>query len=138
MDLVKLVQVFSSIAGIVAAFWALWVYRSNSQRERARWAESLYSKFFERDQLKRVRDLLDCNPGDQQVSDLVNKETSDYTDYLNFFEFVAYLQASKQLSNKDVEALFGYYLGCLNRHSDVTQYIRDEKKGYEYLRKLLP
>jgi hypothetical protein len=86
------------VAGIVAAFWALWVYRSNSQRERARWAESLYARFYERAELKGVRDSLDCPSDDSRVASLVTEEPAALTDYLNFFEFVAYLESSKQLA----------------------------------------
>lgn len=137
-DIAKaIIQIVSSIAGIVAAFWALWVYRTNSRRERARWAENLYARFFERSELKTIRDRLDCLPGDPAVRQLVNEESAALTDYLNFFEFVAYLKSSKQLSETDIEALFGYYLDCLRRHPEVAAYIRDRGKGFEYLRKTL-
>jgi hypothetical protein len=131
------IQILSSIAGIVAAFWALWVYGNNSRRERARWAESLYTRFYEKAELKTVRDQLDCAAGDATVARLVTEETPALTDYLNFFEFVAYLQSSKQLSETDVQALFGYYLDCLRRHKDVVGYIRNKEKGFEYLSKIM-
>lgn len=134
---VKVVQIFSYLAAGSAAVSAFFVYRSNAQRERARWAESLYSRFFEQTGLKAVRDLLDSDAGDPRVKDLVTNEGSDWTDYLNFFEFVAYLQSSKQLSERDVQALFGYYLECLKRHHAVVEYVRDEGKGFYYLRHLL-
>lgn len=131
------IQILSSIAGIVAAFWALWVYGNNSRRERARWAESLYTRFYEKPELKTVRDQLDCAAGDATVARLVTEETPALTDYLNFFEFVAYLQSSKQLSGTDVQALFGYYLDCLRRHKDVVGYIRNKEKGFEYLSQIM-
>jgi hypothetical protein len=131
------IQILSSIAGIVAAFWALWVYGNNSRRERARWAESLYTRFYEKPELKTIRDQLDCAAGDATVARLVTEETPALTDYLNFFEFVAYLQSSKQLSGTDVQALFGYYLDCLRRHKDVVGYIRNKEKGFEYLSQIM-
>ena len=121
----------------LAAIGALLVYRSNSRRERARWAENLYSRFFERSELKAVRDKLDCLRGNSEVRRLVTEESAALTDYLNFFEFVAYLRSSKQLSEKDIEALFGYYLDCLRRHDEVAAYIRNREKGFEYLREIL-
>jgi hypothetical protein len=137
LDVVKLIQTGSSIAGITAAFWALRVYHNNSRRERARWAEDLYSRFYEKEGLKQVRDMLDCDAGDAKVSRLVKEESSAWTDYLNFFEFVAYLESSKQLSRQDVEALFSYYLNCLKKHPEVAAYIRDPSKGYENLKRQL-
>jgi hypothetical protein len=77
---VKVVQIFSYAAGAAAAVSAFFVYRSNARRERARWAESLYSRFFEQPGLKPVRDLLDSEAHDTQVEELVTKEGSDWTD----------------------------------------------------------
>jgi hypothetical protein len=85
-----IVGIIYSITGTVAAIGALWVYRNNSKRERARWAESLYARFFEKPELKTVRDQLDCMAGDTTVAQPVTQESSALTDYLNFFEFVAY------------------------------------------------
>ena len=136
-QLVKIVQILSYIAGAAAAVSAVLVYRNNSRRERARWVESLYSRFFEKSELKLVRDTLDCDSDNDKVNALVTEEGSAWTDYLNFFELVAYLRESKQLAAADVKALFEYYIGCLKRHRVVAQYIRDESKGFKYLRRLL-
>ncbi|HXZ40503.1 MAG TPA: hypothetical protein VEG68_07155 [Terriglobales bacterium] len=135
--IVKWTQIISYIVGAVAAFSAMWVYRSNSRRERARWAERLYSRYYEKKNLKSVRDLLDSTPDDPKVVEFVREDSSAWTDYLNFFEFVAYLQDSKQLSKEDVWALLGYYFECLKRHRCSSDYIRDRKRGFDYLRKLL-
>jgi hypothetical protein len=99
--------------------------------------ESLYSRFFEKGELKQVRDILDCASDDEKVNALVTEEGSAWTDYLNFFELVAYLQESKQVAAEDVKALFEYYIGCLKRHRATMDYIRDETKGFKYLRRLL-
>ncbi len=136
-QLLKSVQIVSYVTAAIAGGWAFVVYRNNSRRERAKWVESLYSRFFEGDELKKTRDTLDCSANDTKVSALVNAEGSRWTDYLNFFELVAYLQESGQLEAKDVKALFQYYLGCLKRHNLVMDYVRNESKGFKYLRKLL-
>jgi hypothetical protein len=67
----------------------------------------------------------------------VLKQEARFTDYLNFFEYVAFLEGSRQLRVDDVRTLFGYYLGCLGRHSRVRNYIHDPANGYEELRKLM-
>jgi hypothetical protein len=134
---VKWAQIIYYLVGATAAFAAMWVYRSNSRRERVRWAESLYSRFFEKPDLKSVRDLLDSTPNNPKVVDLVTEDSSAWTDYLNFFEFVAYLQASRQLSDKDVWALLGYYFECLKKHECTVKYIRERERGFDYLRKFL-
>ncbi len=94
----------------------------------------LYEKFYEDHRFKRVRDILDCAPGsDFQLRELVQKEEAEFTDYLNFFEFVSYLTRSGQLDDNDVEALFGYYTNCLNNQESVCSYISDTSRGFEYL-----
>lgn len=125
----------AALGTVGAATWALIVYRRNSRLERARWASSLYEKFYERDQLKKVRDDLDCEANIEQVNGIVLRQESDFTDYLNFFEYVAFLKYSKQLKQEEIKDLFGYYLDCLKRHDIVRRYIK--ANGYERLNELL-
>jgi hypothetical protein len=90
-SVLKAVQIGAYGVGAISAAWAVAVYFSNARRERARWVENLYSRFYEKEELKTVRDLLDCATGNKEVSELVRSETAAWTDYLNFFELVAYL-----------------------------------------------
>jgi hypothetical protein len=64
---------------------------------------------------------------------LVKEELSTFTDYLNFFELVAFLADTKQLGEKDVMSLFNYYLKCLKRHTAVRDYLSDSRNGFEHL-----
>jgi hypothetical protein len=99
---------------------------------------SLYSKFYEQPELKKVREILDRQPPDSpEVCSLVEDEDASLTDYLNFFEFMAYLRKYGQLSYENVKALFDYYLSSLCRHETVRKYISDDSKGYGYLKELL-
>jgi len=79
---------------------------------------------------------LDCEASDSAgVVKLVSEEPPEFTDYLNFFEFVAVLWKSGQLKPDEIEDLFRYYLDCLEKNRKVRDYIA--AKGYEYLDKLL-
>lgn len=128
--------VFTTIGGIVAAFWALLVYRSNARVRRAEWLGSLYEKFYEKnDSLKDIREKLDCDDGHSPDIETLEKLGSGFTDYLNFFEFVALLEKSGQLSTIEIEDLFAYYLDCLERCGPVRRYIPE--KGYDQLDRLL-
>jgi hypothetical protein len=102
-----------------------------------KWADWLFDRFFVKEGLKQVRDLIDCKANDKTVQDLVADDKPRWTDYLNFFEFVQYLKVSKQLSEKDVQALFGYYRGCLSRHQVIVDCIEKEEYGFDYLRDFL-
>jgi len=127
----------ASVGTLAAALFALSVYKQNSRLERARWASSLYEKFFEKDDLKFMRDALDCSVDSDEVSQTVANEDARFTDYLNFFEYIAFLKDSKQLQLSEVEGLFGYYLDCLERHQSVKTYIANPEKGFEGLAKLI-
>jgi hypothetical protein len=130
LDVVKIV------IAVLGAIPALWVYYTNSRLRRAEWLASLYEKFYERPNLKDIREILDCEDGQSTGADnLVNEEPAGFTDYLNFFEFVAVLRKSHQLTDEQIEDLFGYYLDCLESCNVVRTYIA--KKGFEQLDKLL-
>jgi hypothetical protein len=116
-------QTISYVLAAVSSFVAVLTYRKNSAFERARWLASLYSKFYEALDLKRIRRSLDdSSPNSPQVRELIQQEDAGFTDYLNFFEFMAYLEDCGQLSRRDVAALFDYYLRVLAKHEDVRQY----------------
>ncbi|HEX6715623.1 MAG TPA: hypothetical protein VF088_00850 [Pyrinomonadaceae bacterium] len=127
----------SSIGTALAAGFAVFVYRRNSALERSKWASNLYEKFYETTTLKQMRDKLDCLNDADSVNEIVIREEPAFTDYLNFFEFIAFLKTSKQLKDSEIEVLFGYYLDCLNRHDRVKQYVSNPENGYEGLANLL-
>jgi hypothetical protein len=132
-------QALSYFAGVIIAGFAVRSYRNSVKTERAKWLEKLYARFYEDNlELKKVRDILDSDEADsEQVKALVREESANFTDYLNFFEFVAYLKDQKHLSQSDIEAIFQYYIDCLSKHPSVRAYINKHYKGFEYLRKLL-
>jgi hypothetical protein len=111
----------------------MWIYRTNSKLERAKWMTNLYEK----EGLKTVRNKLDCDSDESEIDDLVCEETQEFTDYLNFFEYIGKLKKLGQLSDEDIRDLFGYYLDCLKRHRSVRDYISQREKGFEELERLL-
>lgn len=124
------------IGTLVAAFWAAWTYHQSVKLARARWIKELYEKFYEQQQLKPVRERLDS--GDEQsIAGLVRDEEPSFTDYLNFFEFLAYLEESGQVKRADMLGIFGYYLQNLKSCPPVIAYIKDPAKGFEKLRWIL-
>ncbi|HEU5247281.1 MAG TPA: hypothetical protein VFU09_09350 [Candidatus Udaeobacter sp.] len=63
MDLGSIKDV-ATIVGAVAALWAIYVYFTNSRLRRAEWLASLYEKFYERPDLKEIREILDSQGSD--------------------------------------------------------------------------
>ncbi len=130
-------QLASYVVAIFAAIVALQTYLANSRRERAKWAVQLFEKFYESDHYKEVREKLDSTADQPPVKELVKQEGAEFTDYMNFFELVAYLAATKQLSSSDVMTLFEYYLRTMKRHRSVMDYLNRREKGFERLSTLL-
>lgn len=130
-------QLASYSVAIVGAIVAVFTYRANARRERAKWAVQLFEKFYETNQYKGVREQLDSTADEPAVKDLVKREGPEFTDYLNFFELVAYMAGTGQLDSSDVLALFHYYLRSLKRHRSVMDYLNNREKGFERLSTLL-
>lgn len=128
----------SSLLAAAAVIGAVRIYYRKSALDRATWLSTLYTKFYEAPDLKRIRKILDESPPDAPaVEELARCEDPDLTDYLNFFEFMAYLEQRGELSRRDVEALFDYYLRLLSKHKDVRRYVWEDRNGYGYLKKLM-
>ena len=102
-------QAISSLMAAAGVLGAVRIYYWKVSLDRANWLSNLYSKFYEAADLKRIRNILDESTSDaQKVQEMVDHEDPDFTDYLNFFEFMAYLEHRGQLSKSDVAALFDY------------------------------
>jgi len=133
---VEFLKAIAVLIGAAAGVAAIFVYFFNSRVQRAKWLTSLYEKFYERPDLKGVREALDREGGESpSVDKLVIEEPAEFTDYLNFFEFVAVLGKSGQLKENEIEDLFRYYLDCLEKNRKVREYIAG--RGYEHLDRLL-
>ncbi|HEX8634061.1 MAG TPA: hypothetical protein VF703_07910 [Pyrinomonadaceae bacterium] len=131
------VEIMYYVVAILAVMGAAWTYRKNRLLEQSRWASTFYEKFYETDRYKEIRDKLDCPADLTEVNYLVDTESPLFTDYLNFFEHVIIFTRSEQLKSEDVENSFRYYLNCLKKLDKVWEYIDNEEKGYENLRKYL-
>jgi len=129
---------------LAGGLWALILFtlkvkadRDKARADHAAWVTRLYEKFFERSELKKVREEIDCGTR-EAIAAIVQKCDPEFTDYLNFFEYVAYLNANGQLTDSEVEGLFGYYFNCLGQNPDIMGYIENTAThGYEQLAKLL-
>jgi hypothetical protein len=119
--------------------------------EQMRWLQQLYDSFYNGERYKEVRQVIDFDElgqtmellrrGDadpHQLSLPERAKLDQFTDYLNFFEWLAYLEDEKQLTFRQLDTMFGYYLTRLSqvdRNRQLRQYIRDN--GYEQLHRLL-
>ena len=135
----KIIGIVTALATLIvvgiSAFYAVGTYRRNAALEHAKWLFNLYEKFYEKGHLKEIRNKLDCDETSKDVENLVQNQPFEFTDYLNFFEFVAFLKNSNQITIEEVQDLFGYYLNCLSWHQSVRSYLKPT--GYELLENML-
>jgi hypothetical protein len=124
------------VATPIGVFWGLHTYQRSVRLEKAKWMKELYEKFYERTELKGMRDILDGDDT-QKISEMVKSEDTHFTDYLNFFEFLGYLSESKQIGRNEILGMFDYYLRNLRDQPEVAGYIKRPDKGFEKLRALL-
>ena len=124
------------LVGGLAALIAAFGYRRNSRTRRAEFICQLHRSFFEDETYKSVRNSLDTED-EEAITAFVVTESEDFTDFLNFFKLVAYLQRQSNLDLEDVEALLGYYLSLLLQRPALRGYIRNRAHGFEELDCLL-
>jgi hypothetical protein len=139
------VEVVVYFVSTLAAGFAVWTYWSNERTRRAEWLFTLYQRFFEEDHFKPMRRKLDytSDPTFTELRSCIATPASnpvleeELVDYLNFFEFVAGLQRSGQLTLDEVAGLFKYYLKILT--CDDLKFIREyiREQDFEQLSALL-
>jgi len=153
-DLGPIGQFLSGLGAIGLAGLAVWArqsYRRQVNVEQMRWLQQLYDGFYNSDHYKSIRRMIDFDELDQTL-DLLRRGDADphqlslperaqvdeLTDYLNFFEWLAFLEEEKQLTFTQLDTMFGYYLARLlqvDKNRQLRKYIQE--KGYEQLNGLL-
>ncbi len=100
---------------------------------------ALHQAFFVAETYKKVRNSLDdrSGPARRELTRYINEEPYEFTDFLNFFELVAFMRREGTLSEAQVEALLGYYLQILADTPELRAYIGNEQKNFEHLDELL-
>ena len=100
---------------------------------------TLHKAFFVDTTYEAMKALLDCdgNEDEAKLKVAVDAQTAEFTDFLNFFELVSYMDSIETLTRDDTEALLGYYLNRLREKETVWAYIRKTSHGFEHLRRLL-
>lgn len=134
------IDVLSKVIAAVGILIAALNYRSQTKTNRAEWLKALFEKFYENDRFKEVRGWIESGEIERKIAiddKALTPEEEKLTDYLNFFEFIATLEAGGQLKRQDVENLFDYYLRKLKSSAVCAEWIGRTDYGFEKLRTLL-
>jgi hypothetical protein len=124
------------LIGAIAAGFGLYNYIKNVQTKRAEFIYKLHTDFFVSATYKKVRSVLDSEDKEERER-YVTEEPEEFTDFLNFFELVAYLEKRGDLSMQDVLALLEYYLQLLCKHKAIREYIEKPSNGFGELDRVL-
>lgn len=140
--------IIKAVAFIVTAIgiiFAALTFRSNSKTlernsllEKAKWLNQLYEKFFEKPIYSEIRELLDYNssPNEkytrlkdviERKSDSESKLQEQLVVYLNFFEYIATLWKTGQITERDVHMMFGYYIKNLEKHDWLMSFAKENE-----------
>jgi hypothetical protein len=147
-------QFLSGIGTVVvagAAILARRSYRHQISLERMKWLQQFYDNFYNSDRYKAVRQRIDfddvetlfpllrkSDTAPQELRPQERDQLDQFTDYLNFFEWIGYLEKEGQVSFENVDVMFKYYLVRLlqvDANQQLRKYISDH--GYEELNRLL-
>lgn len=133
----------ASLLGGVAAFAGFFLnamaLRSSTKVKRLETLASLQARFYTSPEMGEVRRLIETGTKDE-IEAVINvvratPESDRLDGYLNFFEWIAFLEESRHLSFEEVDGLFGYCLGQIKKRPELATYMG--KYSYEKLSKLL-
>ncbi len=139
----------SIVAAIAIAVPAILAYRESLRLRRAEWLHRLFQEYYSASTYRPIRQLLDEPVGRARLSQVLSKLGSresrlspeeskilyDLTDFLSFFEFIAFLRSEGALTLEDCKVLFHYYLQLLSQQRDVVDFMT--RYGYGPLLQLL-
>jgi len=133
------IKLAAGIGALVAVIVAVVNYMAQTRLKQAEWLKSLFEKFFENPNYKEVRMWLEyghlharLTVEDQQLRE-INEEK--FTDFLNFFEFIAVLYTRAHLTGDQVSDVFDYYLHKIKSDEDCQSWI--DQYSFEKLKALL-
>jgi hypothetical protein len=143
--------VILAVAALATGLQAINEYRDRTASEHTRWVFSLFQQFFQDQRYKAMRRLIDYDDleeiaplmerdlkRDREFNEQERNLLDGFTDFLNFFEMVAYLGEQKQVAANDIRQVFDYYLRRMTeirRAGELREYLRET--GFEKLYRLL-
>jgi gamma-glutamylcyclotransferase (GGCT)/AIG2-like uncharacterized protein YtfP len=137
---------------VTAAFWAVYSFRQSKRAEAARWVKELFAEFFFNPAFDEVRDLIEFGY-DEQLRPVLHamllgralprftleerRLLKELDNFLNYLEYVLYLESMGHIDTADREAIFNYWTGVLadDDHAAVRLYCR--QYGYERVAALI-
>lgn len=122
------------IGGVVAIL----TYRRDVRHRQTDWLYQLFEKFYEKETYRRIRQAIDyqVEPDyselQRQIAGQGGRDLEEqFSDYLNFFEFICNLERTGRMARRDLDNMFDYYLSTLAKRDFVVDYAK--RNGFEGL-----
>ena len=138
MELKTILNYLVALITISGGVFTIYTYWKNSKLKRSEWLYNLYEKFYEKDNYKRIRYIIDYEREEDikrlkrgVLDDCEDELVEELVDYLNFFEFIASLWVMKQLTSKEIAMVFEYYILRIYDHDFIVKFLNDE--GFKQL-----
>lgn len=131
---------------VTAAFWAVYSFRQSKRAEAARWVKELFGEFFFNSDFDEVRDLIEFVYEHQLkpvlLAMLLGRALPDFSveerrllkeldNFLNYLEYVLYLESMGHIETDDREAIFNYWTGVLADEDHALVRLYCSQYGYE-------
>jgi hypothetical protein len=124
------------LVAVLATIGSALTYYRNSRRERARWLFDLFQHFYEGDEHKQIRKLIESGKTQFAAKEEDEELLHQLDNYLNFFEFVDFLNSENILNKDDVFKLFDYPLRQIAQDAAIRKYALKKDYGYEGIKHL--
>jgi gamma-glutamylcyclotransferase (GGCT)/AIG2-like uncharacterized protein YtfP len=131
---------------VTAALWAVYSFRQAKTAEAARWVKDLFAEFFFNPSFDEIRDLLEFGYQSrlkpilqvallgrylQISSDEDRRLVKELDNFLNYLEYVLYLEAMGRIDPTDRKAIFDYWTGLLADADHALIRLYCSEFGYE-------
>jgi len=125
------------LTGIIGGIYGLRQYYLNSKIKRAEVLSGLVERFYFEGKFTKVREWLDTDRQKKMSWEVFKKETekeniaAEFSDYLNYFQFIVSLRKLAQIKDSDISVMFNYYIVNLKNNTNVMKYLVEY--GYKEL-----
>jgi len=130
---------------VPGAVWTFWIYRKSKKKESAEWLHKIFTSFYLSNDIYPIRTAIEFESETKlrpviermlvdEGAETTNEERKvlcDVDTLLNYFEFILYLEETKQISRADCEKLFDYWFSLLNKPSLAYLRLYCHRFGYE-------
>jgi gamma-glutamylcyclotransferase (GGCT)/AIG2-like uncharacterized protein YtfP len=130
---------------VPGAVWTFWIYRKSKKKESAEWLHKIFTSFYLSNDIYPIRTAIEFESETKlrpviermlvdegaETTKEERKVLCDIDTLLNYFEFILYLEETKQISRTDCEKLFDYWFCLLKKPSLAYLRLYCHRFGYE-------